>query len=131
MPTRGRAATYETPKGPALLQSHRLRPPAAGEALVRFRMATICRSDIHAWHGHRPYPRPGVPGHEIIGSIVALGAGVTPDMRGDSLAPGRRITGGEYFDGGPGGVATMMASTESAAGKRVLCSAMTPTRPLP
>ena len=60
-------------------------------------MATICRSDIHTWQGHRPGPCPGLLGHEIIGDIVALGEGVTHDMRGDSLRIGDRITWSEYF----------------------------------
>jgi alcohol dehydrogenase len=38
-----------------------------------------------------------VLGHEIIGTIVTLGAGVTKDMRGDPLAAGDRITWSEYF----------------------------------
>jgi len=101
MPTSGRVAVYETPNGPFLLQSHPLRQPAVGEVLVRIRMSTICRSDIHSWQGHRPNPCPGVLGHEIIGSIVVLGAGVTHDMRGDPLTPGDRITWSEYFVGAP------------------------------
>ena len=43
--------------------------------LVKVRMCTICRSDIHSYLGHRPNPTPGVLGHEIIGTIVSLGAG--------------------------------------------------------
>jgi len=65
--------------------------------LVRIRMSTICRSDIHSYQGHRPNPCPGVLGHEIIGDIVALGAGVERDMRGDALASGDRVTWSEYF----------------------------------
>ncbi len=60
-------------------------------------MCTICRSDIHCYLGHRPNPTPGVLGHEIIGTIVELGEGVTKDMRGDPLREGDRITWSEYF----------------------------------
>jgi len=60
-------------------------------------MSTICRSDIHSYQGQRPNPCPGVLGHEIIGTIVALGSGVDKDMRGDPLAVGQRITWSEYF----------------------------------
>jgi putative phosphonate catabolism associated alcohol dehydrogenase len=69
--------------------------------LVRIRMSTICRSDIHSYLGHRPNPCPGVLGHEIIGDIVTLGAGVKADMRGAALAVGDRITWSEYFIPGP------------------------------
>ena len=97
LPANGRMAVYDQPNGPFRLVGYPLRPPAAGEVLVRNRMATICRSDIHTWQGHRPGPCPGLLGHEIIGDIVALGEGVTEDMRGDSLGPGDRITWSEYF----------------------------------
>jgi alcohol dehydrogenase len=97
MTTTGKLAIYDVPNGPFTLREFPLREPRPGEALVRIRMSTICRSDIHSWQGHRPNPCPGVLGHEIIGNIVALGAGVERDMRGDTLAPGDRITWSEYF----------------------------------
>ena len=96
-PASGRLAVYEAPNAPFAIREYPLREPAAGEVLVRIRMSTICRSDIHSYQGHRPNPCPGVLGHEIIGNIVALGAGVEQDMRGDPLAPGDRITWSEYF----------------------------------
>jgi alcohol dehydrogenase len=97
----GRLAVYDAPGKPFELRSFALRPPRGGEALVKVRMSTICRSDIHSYLGHRPNPCPGVLGHEIIGNIVALGEGVTHDMRGDALRIGDRVTWSEYFI--PGG----------------------------
>ena len=97
IPTSGRLAVYDEANGPFDLRSFPLREPATNEALVRIRMSTICRSDIHSWQGHRPSPCPGVLGHEIIGTIVALGAGLDADMRGAKLAVGDRITWSEYF----------------------------------
>jgi len=93
----GRLAVYEHPNAPFRIESYPLRSPEAGEVLVRIRMSTICRSDIHSWQGHRPNPCPGVLGHEIIGVIEALGSGIDKDMRGDPLAVGDRITWSEYF----------------------------------
>lgn len=101
IPSHGRLAVYDAPNAPFRIERHPLRLPAPGEALVRIRMSTICRSDIHSYRGHRPNPCPGVLGHEIIGDIVALGAGVTHDMRGEALAPGDRVTWSEYFIPGP------------------------------
>ena len=98
---KGRLAVYEAPGGPFEVRLLPVRPPRHGEVLVKIRMSTICRSDIHSWLGHRPNPCPGVLGHEIIGTIVALGNGITHDMRGDPLAPGDRITWSEYFIPGP------------------------------
>jgi len=64
---------------------------------VRVRMSTICRSDIHSYQGHRPNPRPGLLGHEVVGEVVELGAEVKTDLGGDALAVGDRITWSEYF----------------------------------
>jgi putative phosphonate catabolism associated alcohol dehydrogenase len=97
----GKLAVYDAPGKPFELRSFPIRPPRAGEALVKIRMSTICRSDIHSYLGHRPNPCPGVLGHEIIGNIVAMGAEVTRDMRGDPLAVGDRVTWSEYFIPGP------------------------------
>src|SRR5881394_2417885 len=57
----------------------------------------ICRSDIHSYEGRRPNPCPGILGHEIIGVIEEIGAGIEKDMRGDPLNVGDRITWSEYF----------------------------------
>lgn len=96
-PAEGLIAVYDEPNAPFHLRSFPLRDPKPGEVLVRISMCTICRSDIHSYLGHRPNPTPGVLGHEIIGTIVSLGAGVAKDMRGDSLRPGDRVTWSEYF----------------------------------
>ena len=51
----------------------------AGEVRVRVRYAGICGSDLHIFHGKNPfvvYPR--VIGHEFVGRIDAVGAGVDP-----------------------------------------------------
>ena len=97
MVTSGRLAVYDAPGKPFEIRSLPIRAPKPGEVLVKIRMSTICRSDIHSYLGHRPNPCPGVLGHEIIGTIVTLGADVTKDMRGDPLAAGDRITWSEYF----------------------------------
>lgn len=94
---RGKIAVYERPNGPFEVREYPLRPPRADEILVKVRMSTICRSDIHSYQGHRPNPCPGVLGHEIIGTIVEIGANVNQDLRGDDLAIGDRITWSEYF----------------------------------
>ena len=96
-PAEGLVAVYDKPNAPFELRLFPIREPRPGEVLVKVRMCTICRSDIHSYLGHRPNPTPGVLGHEIIGTIVALGEGVTKDMRGDPLREGDRITWSEYF----------------------------------
>ena len=59
--------------------------PGPGQALVRTTLSTICGSDIHIVD-EMPVPA-GVPmGHEAIGIIEAVGAGVTSFKAGDRVA---------------------------------------------
>jgi propanol-preferring alcohol dehydrogenase len=52
--------------------------PAADELLVRVLACGVCRTDLHVAEGDLPVHRPGVvPGHEVVGRVVAVGAGVT------------------------------------------------------
>ena len=95
-----RAAVYDAPNTPFAIRHYPLRDVHADEVLVQVVMSTICRSDIHSYHGHRPNPCPGILGHEIIGVIDQLGADIKRDMRGDPLAVGDRITWTEYFHHG-------------------------------
>jgi putative phosphonate catabolism associated alcohol dehydrogenase len=96
----GRAAVYDAPNTPFAIRSYPVRDVNPDEALVRITMATICRSDIHSYHGHRPNPCPGILGHEIVGVIDQLGEKIIHDMRGDKLAVGDRVTWTEFFHQG-------------------------------
>ena len=49
--------------------------PPDGGVVVRVAATGVCRSDWHAWMGHDPVDLPHVPGHELVGTIEALGAG--------------------------------------------------------
>jgi len=63
-----------------------------GAALVRVEMAGICGTDVHLWHGQLPIPLPVILGHETVGRIAALGAGLERDWTGQPLAAGDRVT---------------------------------------
>jgi putative phosphonate catabolism associated alcohol dehydrogenase len=114
----GRAAIYEAPKAPFILMDYPLRSVGPREMLVRVRMSTICRSDIHSYEGRRPNPVPCILGHEIIGVIEAIGAGVEEDLRGDALRPGDRVTWTEYFADGPSYHRDVLDMPQKAAGLR-------------
>ena len=59
--------------------------PGPGQALVRTTLSTICGSDMHIVD-EMPIPG-GVPmGHEAIGIVEAVGAGVTAFKAGDRVA---------------------------------------------
>ena len=58
-----------------------------GEALISMRMAGVCGSDTHAYHGKHPQMKiPYYPGHEVVGIVEAVGADV------EHVAIGQRVT---------------------------------------
>jgi alcohol dehydrogenase, propanol-preferring len=53
------------------------RPPGPGQIRVNVTACGVCRTDLHVVHGELPDPKlPIIPGHEIVGRIDAIGAGV-------------------------------------------------------
>jgi propanol-preferring alcohol dehydrogenase len=69
---------------PLRLRDTAVPEPAAGELLLRVLACGVCRTDLHVTEGDLPPHRPGVtPGHEVVGEIVALGAGVSDWAIGD------------------------------------------------
>ncbi len=53
------------------------RQPGPGEIRVRVTACGVCRTDLHVVDGELPDPHvPIIPGHEIVGRIDMLGAGV-------------------------------------------------------
>jgi len=62
------------------------RLPAAGEIRVKVAACGVCRTDLHVVDGELPEPRtPIIPGHEIVGRIDVLGAGVTELKLGERV----------------------------------------------
>ena len=52
--------------------------PSDGGVVVKVEATGLCRSDWHGWMGHDPdIVLPHVPGHELAGTIQALGQGVS------------------------------------------------------
>jgi propanol-preferring alcohol dehydrogenase len=53
------------------------RTPGAGEIRLKVAACGVCRTDLHVVDGELPEPEvPIIPGHEIVGRIDAIGAGV-------------------------------------------------------
>ena len=60
--------------------------PGPGQVLVRVRACAVCRTDLHVVDGELPEPKlPLVPGHEIVGEVVAVGAGVERFTAGERV----------------------------------------------
>jgi propanol-preferring alcohol dehydrogenase len=59
-------------------------PPAPGELLVRVVTCGVCRTDLHVVEGDLARRHPGmVPGHEVVGEVVEVGAGAAGWRVGD------------------------------------------------
>jgi len=61
--------------------------PGPGQILVKTEACGVCHTDLHAAKGDWPAKPtlPFIPGHEGIGRVVALGAGVTAVKEGDRV----------------------------------------------
>jgi len=60
--------------------------PGVGQVLVRVSACGVCRTDLHVVDGDLTEPKlPIIPGHEIVGRVEALGAGVTGVRLGDRV----------------------------------------------
>ena len=58
------------------LESRPVPAPGPGQVLIRVAACAVCRTDLHVVDGDLPHPKPGViPGHEIVGRVVARGDG--------------------------------------------------------
>lgn len=57
--------------------------PGPGEIRLKVEACAVCRTDLHVIDGELDCPRlPLVPGHEIVGIVDAVGAGVDPSRIG-------------------------------------------------
>ncbi len=60
--------------------------PGRGEVLVEVAVCGVCRTDLHVRDGDLPQHRsPVVPGHEVVGRVVALGEAVSRFAEGDRV----------------------------------------------
>ncbi|MGA9340741.1 MAG: zinc-dependent alcohol dehydrogenase family protein [Rhodanobacteraceae bacterium] len=60
--------------------------PRSGEIRVRVTACGVCRTDLHVVDGELPDPKlPIIPGHEIVGRIDAIGAGVIGMQLGERV----------------------------------------------
>ncbi len=76
----------DAPGRPLRAEERPLPTPAAGEVRLRVLACGVCRTDLHVVDGELPaLGRAIVPGHQIVGRVEALGAGV------ESLAVGDRV----------------------------------------
>lgn len=60
--------------------------PGPHQVLIKVHTCAVCRTDLHVIDGELPHPAlPLVPGHEIIGTVLAAGPGVEHLRAGDRV----------------------------------------------
>src|SRR3954451_3368586 len=85
-PEPGRAMVLERQRQPLRLSELPEPAPAAGELLIEVGACGVCRTDLHIVDGDLEKPKlPLVPGHQIVGAVVAAGEGA------GRFAPGERV----------------------------------------
>jgi alcohol dehydrogenase, propanol-preferring len=73
-------------KAPLVLRECAPPDAASGEVRIRVSACAVCRTDLHIVDGELADPKlPLIPGHEVIGRVVAVGSGVTNLRIGDRV----------------------------------------------
>ncbi|HXU63817.1 MAG TPA: zinc-dependent alcohol dehydrogenase family protein [Polyangia bacterium] len=81
MPT---AMVLRAPGQPLAVETREPAPPGPGQILIELRACGVCRTDLQLCEGDLAARRlPIVPGHQAVGRVIALGAGVEGWMVGD------------------------------------------------
>lgn len=87
MPKTMKAAVVTAFGQPLEIREVAVPTPGAGQVLVKIAASGVCHTDLHAAEGDwpvKPNP-PFIPGHEGVGHVVAVGAGVTHVKEGDRV----------------------------------------------
>jgi alcohol dehydrogenase, propanol-preferring len=72
-----RAMVLEYPGVPLEMRERPIPQPGPGEILLDVAACGVCRTDLHVVDGDLTQPKlPVIPGHEIVGRVVAAGPGV-------------------------------------------------------
>ena len=78
VPARMKAMVLDAPGQTLHLRRLPVPDPQPGQVRVRVAACAVCRTDLHVVDGDLTEPKlPIIPGHEVVGRIEALGAGVT------------------------------------------------------
>jgi propanol-preferring alcohol dehydrogenase len=71
---------------PLALRDVPVPEPGPGEVRVRVTACGVCRTDLHVIEGDLPPRRlPLIPGHQVVGTVEALGAGASRFRSGDRV----------------------------------------------
>jgi propanol-preferring alcohol dehydrogenase len=81
-----RAMVMTRPSAPLELRDVPIPEAGPGQLLIRVSACGICRTDLHVVDGDLTDPElPLIPGHQIVGYVVAAGSGAS------NFKPGQRV----------------------------------------
>ena len=95
IPAYSKAAVLRSFAAPIVIEDVPVpRELEAGAILTKIEMCSVCGTDVHLWQGglDQKIELPVILGHEMVGRIVAFGAGERRDAVGRGLKVGDRIT---------------------------------------
>ncbi|KAJ9638783.1 hypothetical protein H2201_005724 [Coniosporium apollinis] len=86
IPKTCKAVVLEKAGAPWAIKEVPVEQPKAAEVLIKVHACGVCHSDTAVQEGHFPgIPYPIIPGHEVIGTIVAVGEGEKRWKEGDRV----------------------------------------------
>jgi propanol-preferring alcohol dehydrogenase len=86
IPETMRAMVLERAQQPLELKEVKVPRPGPGQVLIRVTACGVCRTDLHIVDGELTEPKlPLIPGHEIVGTLAAVGAAVKQFRVGDRV----------------------------------------------
>ncbi len=78
IPDKMRTMLLESQRQPLKLAEVHVPRPGAGQVLVKVHTCGVCRTDLHVLDGDLSEPKlPLILGHQIVGTVAALGEGVS------------------------------------------------------
>ncbi len=81
-----RAMVLEKSREPLRLRNVAVPAPQDDQILIRVNACGVCRTDLHVVDGDLTNPKlPLIPGHEIVGVVIAVGARVSRFRSGDRI----------------------------------------------
>jgi propanol-preferring alcohol dehydrogenase len=83
-----KAAVVHSFTSPLQIEEVPIPEPGHGQVVVKTEASGLCHTDLHAAHGDWPLKptTPFTPGHEGVGIVTRVGAGVTRVQEGDRVA---------------------------------------------
>jgi len=80
------AMVFDNPGKPLRRAEITAPHPGPGQLSIRVHACAVCRTDLHIVDGELTQPKlPLIPGHEVVGTVVGLGDGISRRKLGDRV----------------------------------------------